>query len=117
MRFGLRTLGMITGLIGATIALAIDILYNLAHVLAVVTRVSHSTSHFWWGLVIVLASYAGSVVGLFNGQVGAVILVVCAIGLIFVVGWWALFASPFLLLAAVLLYLGRSEQTQTVAAS
>jgi hypothetical protein len=65
----------------------------------------------------VVGSFVGSFIGLFNGLVGAVILAVCAIGFFFVVGWWALFAAPFLVFAALLLYFGRSEQSQTVATS
>jgi hypothetical protein len=117
MQFGLRTLGMLVGLVGTCIAFAINLLYTVTHVLERVVGISTSSSHFLWGLLIVLASLVGSVLGLFSGITGAVILIVCAIALFFVAGWWALFASPFLVLAAVLLYAGRGERVHTAAAS
>lgn len=118
MQLGLRTLGMIVGLVGTVIAFVIDLLYGIFHVLGLVVNVSNDTFHFWWGMLIVLVSLAASLLGLINGVAAMVLLAACGVAFFFVVGWWALFASPFLFLAAVLMYVGRREPARrTVAAS
>ncbi|WIG58545.1 MAG: hypothetical protein OJF49_001291 [Ktedonobacterales bacterium] len=115
MRLGLRTLGMISGLVGTGIALILDILYSLAHVLGRVTNISNDTGHLWWGLLFVIVALVGSLAGLVNATVGALLLVIAAIAFFFVIGPWALLTSPFMLLGAVLIYAGRGERMQATA--
>jgi hypothetical protein len=117
MQLGLRTLGMIAGLAGTVIAFIIDLLYAIFHVLGLVVNISNDTYHFWWGMLIVLVSLVASFLGLINGVAAMVLLAACGVAFFFVAGWWALFASPFLFLAALLMYLGRREVTRTVPAS
>jgi hypothetical protein len=118
MQFGLRMLGMIVGLVGTIIAFVIDLLYGIFHVLGLVVNVSNDTFHFWWGMLIVLVALAASLLGMINGVAAMVLLAACGVAFFFVVGWWALFASPFLFLAAILMYVGRREPARrTVAAS
>ncbi|HKT38721.1 MAG TPA: hypothetical protein VJR48_10140 [Ktedonobacterales bacterium] len=115
MHLGLRTLAMISGLVGTGIALILDILYSLAHVVGRVTNISNDTGHFWWGLLFVIVALVGSLVGLGNTAVGALLLVIAGIAFFFVVGPWALLASPFMLLGALLFYAGRGERARAVA--
>jgi hypothetical protein len=117
MQLGLRSLGMIVGLVGTCIAFAIDLLYSVVHVLGRVTNITTDTGHFWWGLLVTIVALVGSVLSIFSGVVGSILLLIAGIALFFVVGWWALFASPFLFLAAWLAFAGRREETRTVAAS
>jgi hypothetical protein len=117
MQLGLRTLGMIVGLVGTVIAFVIDLLYGVFHVLGLVANISNNTFHFWWGMLIVLVSLAASLLGLINGVAATVLLAACGVAFFFVVGWWALFASPFLFLAAVLMYAGRREPARRTAAT
>jgi len=115
MQLGLRTLGMIVGLIGTVFAFVIDLLYGIFHVLGLVVNVSNDSFHFWWGMIIVLVALVASLLGLVNGVAGAVLLVACGVAFFFIVGWWALFASPFLFLAAVLMYAGRRDPARRTA--
>jgi hypothetical protein len=117
MQLGLRSLGMIVGIVGTCIAFAVSLLYSVVHVLGRVANVSTDTGHFWWGLLVTIVALVGSVLSLFSGIVGSILLLVAGIALFFVVGWWALFASPFFFLAAWLAFAGRREETRTAATS
>ncbi len=117
MHLGLRTVGMIVGLFGAVIAFIINLLYSTFHVLGRVVNITNDTGHFFWGLLIVIVALVGSFLGLGNAIAGAVLLLIAGIAFFFAVGWWALFASPFLLLGALLLYAGRGTLARTAAVS
>ena len=104
MQFTMRTLAMLIGLFGTIIALVINILYSSFHVLGRVTGITANQSHFFFGLLVVLIGFIGSLAVLFTPIVGAVLLAVAGIAFFFIAGWWALLASPFLLIAAVLAY-------------
>jgi len=56
----------------------------------------------------------GSVVTPFAPIVGAVLLAVAGIAFFFIAGWWALFASPFLLIGAVLAFEHHRTHSQAV---
>ena len=107
MQLGLRTLGMIVGLVGTVIAFVIDLLYGIFHVLGLVVNISNDTFHFWWGMLIVLVSLVASLLGLINGVAATVLLAACGVAFFFVVGWWAIIASPFLFVAALLIISNR----------
>jgi len=104
IQFTMRTLAMITGLIGVVVAFVINILYSTLHVLGRVTGITSDQSHFFFGLLVILIGFIGSLMVLFTPIVGAVLLAVSGIAFFFIAGWWALLASPFLLIAAVLAY-------------
>ena len=109
MQLGLRTLGMLIGLVGTCLAFAINLLYSSAHVLGRVMGITANTGHFFWGLLVVVIALVGSLLGLISAPAGSILLVIAGIGLFFIAGWWALFASPFLFLAAVVMFAGRRE--------
>jgi hypothetical protein len=117
MQLGLRTLGMLVGLVGTCLAFAINLLYSSAHALGRVFGITANTGHLFWGLLMVLIALAGSLVGLISAPVGSILLIIAGIGMFFVAGWWALFASPFLFLAAVVIFAGRREPSRTAATS
>jgi hypothetical protein len=106
-RFTFRTIAMIVGLIGTLIALIIDILYSLVHVLGRVAGVTNDTSHFFWGLFVVLVALGGSFLAPILPILAAIMLLGAGIGFFFVVGWWAVIASPFLFVAAILTFINR----------
>jgi len=105
---------MISGLFGVIIAFFINLLYFTFHVLGRVSGITNDKSHFFYGLLVVLIGLIGSVLVPFAPIVGAVLLVVAAIALFFVVGWWAILASLFLLIAAVLAFRHSRERAHAV---
>ena len=106
-RFTFRTIAMIVGLIGTALALIIDILYSLVHVLGRVAGFTNDTYHFFWGLLVVLVALGGSFLAPVVPILSAIMLLAAGIGFFFVVGWWAVIASPFLIVAAVLTFSNR----------
>lgn len=106
-RFALRTIALIVGLIGAILALVINILYSLFHLLGRVTGMPNDSAHFLYGLVVVLVGAVGAFLAPVLPPVAAGMLVVACVALFFVVGPWALIASPFFLVAAFLTFSNR----------
>lgn len=106
-RFTLRTAALIVGLVGTVLALIVNILYSLLHVLGRIVGVANDSGHFFWGLLIVLVGLAGSLLAPIFPILSAVLLVAAGIGFFFVVGWWAFIVSPFFLVAAALTFSNR----------
>jgi hypothetical protein len=106
-RLTMRTIAMIVGLVGTAVALVINILYSLAHVLGRVSGITDDSSHFFFGLLAVLVALGGSFLTVFTPLLAAAMLLAAGIGFFFVVGWWALIASPFLFVAALLAFSNR----------
>jgi hypothetical protein len=106
-RFTMRTIAMIIGLVGTALALAINILYSLFHVLGQIAGIASDSAHFFYGLIVVLVALGGSFLTLFSPILAAIMLLAAGIAFFFVVGWWAFFASPFLLVAGFLTFSNR----------
>lgn len=113
MRTAMRVVGMIVGLVGTAIALILNILYSLAHVLGRISGISADSSHFFIGLGLTLVALVGSLTALTSPETSAVLLVIATIGFFFIMGWWALIIAPFLLVAAALVYLDRTRARTT----
>ncbi|HEY7125489.1 MAG TPA: hypothetical protein VH540_16155 [Ktedonobacterales bacterium] len=106
-RFTMRTIAMIVGLIGTALALIIDILYSLVHVLGRVAGMSDDTTHFFYGLIVVLVALGGSFLTVISPIVASIMLLAAGIAFFFIVGWWAIIASVFLFVAALLTFSNR----------
>jgi hypothetical protein len=104
LRLTMRTFALIIGLIGVVIAFIINLLYSSLHVLGRIAGITSDQSHFFWGLVVIAVGLVGSLSVLFLPTMGVVLLLVAGIAFFFIAGWWALLASPFLLIAALLAY-------------
>ncbi len=114
-RFTFRTIALIVGLIGTVLAFIIDILYSLVHVLGRVTGITADQSHFFWGLLVVLVALAGSLLAPIFAWLAAVLLLAAGIAFFFIVGWWAIIASVFLFVAAILTFSNRRVNVPGVA--
>ncbi|HXX78608.1 MAG TPA: hypothetical protein VEI53_08965 [Ktedonobacteraceae bacterium] len=99
-----RIFALILGLIGVVIAFIINLLYSSLHLLGRVAGITNDQTHFFWGLFVVLIALVGSILAMFIPIAGAVLLLIAGIAFFFIAGWWALLASPFLLVGAVLAY-------------
>ena len=103
-RFSLRAIATIVGLVGAVVALIIVLLYTVFNVLGRVVGVTNDSTHFFWGIFLVLFGAVGAFLATLYPPVAEIMLAVAGIGLFFVVGWWAIIAAPFLLVAALLTF-------------
>jgi len=104
VQFSMRILAMILGFIGVVVAFIVNLLYSSLHVLSRIAGITYGPSYFYYGLLVILIGLIGSVLAAFVPIVGGVLLLVAGIAFFFIAGWWALFASPFLLIAAVLAF-------------
>ena len=104
VQFSMRILALITGLVGVVIAFIVNLLYSSLYVLGRVSGIMSSPMHFLFGMLVIMIGLIGSVVAPFAPIVGGVLLAVAGIAFFFIAGWWALFASPFLLIGAVLAF-------------
>jgi len=103
----MRTIALIVGLIGAVLALVVNILYSLPHVLGQVSGLTQNSGHFFYGLVVVLVGTVGAFLAPILPILAAIMLILAGIAMFFVVGWWALIVSPFFLVAAALTFSNR----------
>lgn len=106
-RLTFRTIALIVGLIGTVLAFIVNLLYSLFHVLGRVSGISNDPSHFWWGLLVVLLALIGSFLAPVFAIGAAILLLGTGIAFFFIVGWWAVIASPFLIVAAILTFSNR----------
>lgn len=99
-----RIFALILGIIGVIAAFIINLLYSSLHVLGRISGITDDQTHFSWGLFVILIGLVGSVLAMFIPIAAAVLLLVAGIAFFFIAGWWALLASPFLLIGAFLAY-------------
>ncbi|SRR5258708_6559741 len=114
VQFSMRTFALIVGLFGVIIAFFINLLYSSFHVLSRIAGIPTNQSHFFFGLLVILIGLVGSILVMFSPIVGAVLLIVAGIAFFFIAGWWALLASPFMLIAAVLAFKHSREQQRVI---
>jgi hypothetical protein len=107
VRFTFRSIALIIGLVGTVLAFIVNLLYSLFHVLGRVSGISADPSHFWWGLLCCLLALVGSFLAPIIPLAAAVLLLGTGIWFFFIVGWWAVIASPFLIVAAILTFSNR----------
>jgi len=96
----LGIIGVIVGTIGTFVGFA------NAHIGS-----SDAQSHSFVGIVLLLAAVAGCLLVLFAPEVAAILLLIAGLGFFYVLGWGALFVSPFFIAAAVLAYVDRRVTT------
>ena len=106
-RFTMRTVALVVGIVGTILALIINILYSLAHVLGRISGITQNSGHFFYGLLVVLVALGGSLLAPVNPILAGAMLAVAGIAFFFVVGWWAIIASIFLFVAALLTFSNR----------
>jgi hypothetical protein len=99
MRALYRSVVFLLGIIGAADALAINTIYSTIKRIARAVGLSLDATHGFLGLGLAILGFLGACVMLKWPIVGGVMLLIAGIGFFFVVGWWALLASPQLLLA------------------
>jgi xanthine/uracil permease len=110
MRLALRLVAAIIGVVGAIVAFIVNTFYSGVNDLMRVAGDPHRQTHGFIGLLLVVVGLIGAFVGIPSPITGSILMLVAALGFIYVVHWWALVASPLLLLAAVLAYMDRKKE-------
>jgi hypothetical protein len=109
----MRTIGMVFGIFGSVVAVIVDFLYSFFHVLGRVTGITSDPSHFWWGLLVALIGFVGSLLSIGSPVVAAILMLIAGVALFWLVGWWAIFASVFFFIGAALAILDRRRAPTT----
>lgn len=115
MQISMRVLALFIGLFGSIVAFVVNMLYSLFHFLARIGGVTADQSHFFIGTGLAIVAFVGAMLVVSTPLVGAALLVLATVGLLFIMGWWVLLAAPFLLFAAILAFAGRNEVEEPAA--
>jgi len=107
MRFALRTVALIIGVIGVVIGLIVNFAYSTFHFIGDMMGADVRQSHGVIGFLVLILGLIGALLAPFTALVSAVIMLVVAIALFFILHWAALLVSPFFIVAAVLAFLDR----------
>ncbi len=110
-----RLAAAVLGLIGVILALVVNFAYSGVHDFLNISGTSASNSHGFIGLGLIVLAFIGSVVALFKPRAAALLLLIGGAGFFYPVGWFALIASPFMLLGALLAFIDRSPSKSTPA--
>jgi hypothetical protein len=102
MRTALRVAAFVVGLIGVIDALVINLIVSAFHAAQSILGGSADPSHGFIGLVICLVALIGAVLVFRQQAIAGVLLIVAGIAFFLIVHWWALLASPQLIVAGVL---------------
>jgi hypothetical protein len=107
--FTTQVYAMAAGLYGAVIAIVIDALISVFHILSVPGNAADSFSRFLLGLGFIILAVAGSCIISASHRLASLVLVLATCGFFLVLGPWAVFDAPLLLLAAFLAFFGDSR--------
>lgn len=110
MRLAMRVLAAIIGIVGAVVALIVNIFFSVGNDTFRVLGMTNNQSHGLIGLLLVVIAVIGSLMAIAWPVTGALLLLIAAVGFMVIVQWWAFIASPLLLLAALLAYLDRKKE-------
>src|SRR5258708_14353076 len=100
MQFSLGTLAMLIGIFGVVVAFVINILYSTFHVLGRATGITSNQSHFFFGLLVILIGFIGSLMRLSGPILGAGLLGAARGPRFFFWGLGACPGLPFLMISA-----------------
>ncbi len=114
-----RLAAAVLGLIGVVLALVVNFAYSGVHDFLKISGSSTlDSSHGFVGLGLILVAFIGAVIALFKPRASATLLLIGGAGFFYPVGWFALIASPFMLLGALLAFIDKApSKTTTTKAS
>jgi hypothetical protein len=103
-RLGALILGIIGVVLGFVVNFAYSGIHRLVHLAGGTTM---DQTHGFIGLLLILVGLVGTMLTLVAPETAAILLLISGVGFFFIVGWYALLASPFLILAAILAWVDR----------
>ena len=111
----MRVFALISGIAGAVIGFVINILNSSMRFVGQLVGFTDTGGHIFIGTLVSIVAAVAAILALFAPEVAAVLLVLCAIGYFFAIGWWALIPAVFLLLGAWFAMRGRAERRTAAA--
>jgi hypothetical protein len=114
MSIPLRILALISGIVGGVIGFVINLLNSTLHFVGQVTGITNNSGHLFIGTLVAIVACIAAILVMVAPEVGGILLILCAIGFFFAIGWWALIPAIFLLIGAWLAMKARPQrQTAT----
>lgn len=105
-----RILALSFGIVGGVIGFVINILNSSFHFVGRVLGITTNGGHLFIGTLVAIVAVIAAILVILTPEVGGVLLILCAIGFFFAIGWWALIPAVFLLLGAWLAFRARTER-------
>src|SRR5689334_5508438 len=100
MNIPVRMLALICGIVGGVIGFIINILNSSLRFVGQIANITDSGGHLFIGTLVAIVACVAAIIVMFAPEVGAILLILCAIGFFFAIGWWALIPAIFLLVGA-----------------
>ena len=110
MKIPVRILALISGIFGGVIGFLINILNSTFHFVGQVTGMTNNSGHLFIGTLVAIVACVAAILVMVAPEVGAILLILCAIGFFFAIGWWALIPAIFLLAGAWLAMTTRTQR-------
>ena len=108
-----RLAAAVLALIGVVIGLVVNFTYSLTNDAATAFGAKLPASHGFIGFGLLIFSFIGAVIALFRPRTAATLMLIGGAGFFYPVGWFALIASPFMLLGALLAFIDKGPSAKT----
>jgi hypothetical protein len=105
----LRIVAAALGAVGAIVLIIVNGIISAKHAILGSTV---PQSHGVIGTIAFLVGIVGAVTTVFKPTWGAALMAIAGLGFIYVAGWGAIFATPFLLIAGGLAYIDRPKPSK-----
>jgi hypothetical protein len=100
MNIPARTLALISGIVGGVIGFIINILNSSLRFVGQIAGFTDTGGHLFIGTLVAIVACVAAILVMFAPEVGGILLILCAVGFFFAIGWWALIPAVFLLIGA-----------------
>ncbi|HEV8194325.1 MAG TPA: hypothetical protein VGP82_22980 [Ktedonobacterales bacterium] len=110
MNIPVRMLALISGIIGGVIGFIINVLNSSLRFVGQIVNFTDSGGHLFIGTLVAIVACVGAIIVMFAPEVGAILLLLSAVGFFFAIGWWALIPAIFLLTGAWLAMRARTQR-------
>ena len=101
-RAAMHIAAVIIGVVGALDGIVVNTIVSASNRVAQFLGSTADATHGFIGLLVCLVALAAALLAVKLPAVGGIVLILAGIAFFFVVGWWALLASPQMLVAGVL---------------
>jgi hypothetical protein len=115
MKIPVRMVALISGIFGGVIGFIINILNSSLRFVGQIAGFTDTGGHFVIGTLVAIVACIAAILVMVLPEVGAILLILCAVGFFFAIGWWALIPAVFLLIGAWLALTTRTERQPAAA--
>ena len=113
-----RLAAAVLGLIGVVLALVVNFFFSgINDIIKISGATAPDSTHGFIGLGLIVLAFVGAIIAVFKPRASALLLLIGGAGFFYPVGWFALIASPFMLLGALLAFIDKAPSTSTTTKS